>query len=310
MSAPLHGPRPSARLGVALLISLVLAALLSVAPAPAQARDEEGAIDAPVMPAGCFGPGRSGIDPFPCPLNTNRENRPTVILWGDSHAYMYIPALREAVRGKPVNLISFVAGSCPPVLVTKAFGSGKCERSNYVALETVKKLIAQKADFKVVLGSNWTGFRTAYRKIFLEEVGVPSGYDDFTKKMVRLAHEGTPRLFDTLGRLGVDVDVISQAAVVPERRQPCAAGEEPYACDLPRWRALPENWKTKQYLREQLAKVRGRKSLIDATPGYCDELVCRGQVGEVKTYFDDLHLSATRTRFLAKYFKPAVNAVL
>lgn len=328
MSAPL-----SWRL-LLLALSGVLAVTLLSAPAPARAdqrpapSDQSGqsgpsvpandlafrgdleGVDAPVLPPGCFGPARSGIDPFPCPLTPYRAKRPTILLWGDSHAYEWIPALKEAVQGRRVNLVSFVAGSCPPVLITKDTRNGACRRSNYVALRTVQRLKREGGRFKVVLGSNWTGFRRAYRKLYLESVaGVPSGYDDFTKDMIRLAHEGTPDLITRLGKMGVDVDLIGQAATVPEVRRSCSAGEAPYVCDLPRWRALPEERRTDAYLERQRAKIapRWKSRIIDATPGYCTATVCRGKSGAIETYFDDLHLSATRTRALARFFVPAVE---
>jgi hypothetical protein len=332
MSAPRPGHRAPVRAVLLVLVALLAVTLLGGVPVGSAAVREGGAgqgdpppaprvtatyargdlagVDAPKLPPGCFGPARSGPDPFPCPLNPYKPRRPTIMLWGDSHAYMYIPALREAVRGENVNLVSFVAGSCPPVLRLRDRGPGLCRRSNYVALKTVQQLVREKKRFKVVLGSNWSGFRRAFRRVYLEDAaGIPSGYDDYTKDMVRLAHEGTPALFDRLGRMGVDVDIIDQAATVPERRRSCAAGEDPYDCDLPRWRALPEERRTDAYLREQQAKiqVRGRSRIIDATPGYCTATVCRGKVGPVHTYFDDLHLSATRTRKLARYFKAAVR---
>jgi hypothetical protein len=273
-------------------------------------RGDLAGVDAPVMPKGCFGPARTGIDPFPCPLNAFRKKRPTILLWGDSHAYQFIPALKRAAEGRRVNLISFVAGSCPPVLVTDNRGKGACRRSNFVALRTVQALKREKKRFKVVIGSNWSGFRRAYRRVYLEDAtGVPSGYDAFTKDMIRLAHEGTPRLFDRLGSMGVDVDIIGQAATVPERRPTCAAGDEPYNCDLPRWRAIPEERKTRGYLGHQQRKIqrKGRSRIVDPTPGYCTAQTCRGRIGSIETYFDDLHLSATRTRNLARFFVPTVE---
>ncbi|WP_148613284.1 SGNH hydrolase domain-containing protein [Nocardioides rubriscoriae] len=336
MSAPLFGSRVLRALAL-VLTSLLAATLLGGVPASAggrdtardttrdstrdstatpppaprlEARGDLAGYDAPVLPPGCFGPARSGIDPFPCPLNKYRPRLPTILLWGDSHAYEWIPALREAVRGERVNLVSFVAGSCPPVLITRDLHDGACRRSNYVALRTVEALVREKARFKVVLGSNWSGFRRAYRRVYLESVtGVPSGYDAYTTDMIRLAHEGTPDLFTRLGRMGVDVDIIGQAATVPERRPSCPAGDAPYNCDLPRWRALPEERRTVGYLHHQQDKitVRGRSRLIDATPGYCTATVCHGKIGAIETYFDDLHLSATRTRALARFFKPAVR---
>jgi len=318
MRAPLHESSrrrliTRARTLVVALVSALLLTLLPSFAAANQAADEDplAGLDAPRMPAECYGPGQTTVEPAPCPLNTYRPKRPTIILWGDSHAYQYIPALREAVRGAGVNLVSFVAGSCAPFAVNRRPGtnySGKCERSNDVAMSTIEDLIRKHRTFKVILGSNWSGFRIAYRRIFLNE-DVPADYEDYTRKMVKLSHEGTPKLFTQLGRMGVDVDVIAQAATVPVQKSECAAGTEPYLCDLPRWRALPEERDTEQWLRGQMSKLKGSPRYIDATGGYCNASVCHGQIGDIKTFFDNLHLSATRTRNLDQYFGPSVREV-
>lgn len=350
MRAPVAGPvgvsGRGLRRGLVLLLTVVLAAALLVllgparttsssagrgTPAPAPladatrgdagdgpeaaprltlARRDTAERDKPVLPAKCFGPGHSNIEPFPCPLNQHRKGQPVVVLWGDSHAYQWIPAMIEAVKGQRVNLVSMVAPSCPPILVTRDPGRRSCKRSNYVAYRYVRQLLREKATFTVVLGSNWSGFRRGYRAMMLEAVGgPPTGYVDYTRQMVSMANEGTPALFSRLGSLGVDVDVIAQAATVPARRPGCELGDDPYACDLPRWRAIPEEQATKTYLARQQAKIRkrGSSSTIDPSRGYCDTAVCHGRVGSVETYYDDLHISATRSRTLARYFVPAVR---
>ncbi len=293
---------------VALLAAVVGLGLLA---APA-ARAGEGSLDTPTMPPECFGPAQTSGDPYPCPLVDYDARRPTLLLWGDSHAWQYIPALRRAVAGRDVNLVSFVAGSCPPVAIPKRPGkdySAKCEQSNYEAMQTVRTLIKRKMPFRIVLGSNWSGFRIAYRRLFLEDVVPVFGYTDYTKKMVRLAHEGTPRLFTQLGKLGVDVTVIGQAATVPDLVMPCPAGQDPYQCRIPRWQAIPEEQDTATWLKGQMGKLRGDTRYVDATPAYCDATFCAGNVGGISTWYDHLHLSATRTRNLSSYFAGTVRQV-
>lgn len=331
MSALSPRPVPARRpLGVvALLLSLLVGAtLLAILPgAAAQAVQERQARpspsaqplanaqsakqgpDTPSIPADCFGPAQVKVDPFPCPLVTFKPKRPTILLWGDSHAWQYIPALRQAVRGNGVNLVSFVAGSCAPSAVKEKDRMGTCERSNLEAYRTVRKWHQEGRDLRVILSSNWSGFRIAYRRMMLGDIVPVDDYSDYTKEMVRLSHEGTPKLFTRLGRLGVDVDVIGPSAVVPDKKLPCLAGEEPYQCDLPRWRALPEESDTREWLGQQMAKLQGKPKLIDATGAYCSRTVCHGKVGDILTWYDHLHLSATRTRNLRQFFAPTVAAV-
>lgn len=292
------------------LLVAVLGAVASGAPASALPPDQ---LDAPEMPSNCFGPAQTTGEPTACHYNGFKKKRPTVVLWGDSHAYMYIPAMLEAVRGQRVNFVSFVAGSCAPFATnsTPESGySGKCERSNVNALDYVTKLVRKGRDVKVLLGSNWSGFRMAYRRIALEQAGAgDSGYDPYTKKMVALSHEGTPRLFTKLGKLGADVDVIAQAAVIPERVRSCDEGNDPYACDIPRWRALREEGRTDSWLRGQMDKLSGNPGYVVTTDAYCTAAFCGGKVDGIFTWYDNLHLSATRTRALAPYFAPTIRSL-
>lgn len=299
---------------IAILVVALLAALGTVLAVPASqaaaspARAE--GVDAPHMPAGCFGPSQPGGSPDkPCHFNNFVRSRPTVVLWGDSHAWQYIPALTEAVKGQKVNLVSFVAGSCAPLSMGNREPTGVCERSNVAALAYVTKLKKRGSPVKALLGSNWAGFRIAYRRMQLEAVGIDSGYEPYTKKMVLLSHEGTPLLFKKLGQRGIDVDVIAQAAVVPDHNPDCAAGNDPYQCDIVRWRALREEGRTATWLKGQMAGLTGHKRYIETTDAYCDDLVCHGTLDGIATFFDHLHLSQTRTRTLAPYFRATFSSM-
>ncbi|MEN8674719.1 SGNH hydrolase domain-containing protein [Nocardioides sp.] len=306
--------RPRLRRGTALLattalLMALLATFAASSPVAALPRED---LDAPSMPADCFGPAQTTGEPTACHFNKFRKKRPTVVLWGDSHAWMYIPAVRRAVRGEKVNFVSFVAGSCPPIKSRanpQTGYSGKCERSNVNALAYVTKQLRKGRQVKVLLGSNWTGFRSAFRDITLaKSLGRESGYDPYTEKMVALSHEGTPALFKKLGKLGADVDVIAQAGVLPAKVRDCAAGNDPYACEIPRWRALREEGRTDTWLRGQMKKLSGKPRYITATDAYCTDLVCGGNVEGIFTWYDNLHLSATRTKALVSYFRPSVRS--
>ena len=50
---------------------------------------------------------------------TQRPDRPTVVVWGDSHAWHHLPGLRAEANAQQVNLVAFVMGACPPVVVPR-----------------------------------------------------------------------------------------------------------------------------------------------------------------------------------------------
>ena len=267
--------------------------------------------DAPFMPDECFAPAQTNVDPGPCYLTPFRGNRPTLVVWGDSHAYQYVPALRDAVRRRNVNLVSFVAGSCPPVAlargrVVREGYNGKCERNNDLALDFVARRMAKRAPVSVLLGSNWSGFRRAWDDLSHHRARART-YSAYTKQMVRLSHHGTPRLFTTLGRLGTQVDVVAQSGTVPSDARACAAGDDPYLCNVPRRDSILDEAKTRTWLVKQARKLSGSPHTIDATGAYCNRRVCHGRQQGVATWFDALHLSATLTHTMSGFFASVVG---
>jgi peptidoglycan/LPS O-acetylase OafA/YrhL len=88
-----------------------------------------------------------------CPVNlpTRKAADADVILWGDSHAQMYAPALRKALGGR-TGLLVYAYG-CAPVLgdaMTPACGD--VQRANYAAI------VASRAH-TVILAESWGQYR-------------------------------------------------------------------------------------------------------------------------------------------------------
>ncbi len=108
--------------------------------------------DFPRMPRSCVDP-KDLIpqEPGMCKLNTYRQARPTVVLWGDSHAWQMIPALKGAIKGRNVNLVAFVMGGCPPMdphlnTPKKRKNATSCQKSNDLALRYALKRKLRRAD--------------------------------------------------------------------------------------------------------------------------------------------------------------------
>ena len=88
-----------------------------------------------------------------CPINlpSHRAADADVILWGDSHAQMYTPAVRQAL-GARTGLLVYSYG-CAPVLGDAASPiCGQVQRQNY------KDIVASKAH-TVILAESWQQYR-------------------------------------------------------------------------------------------------------------------------------------------------------
>jgi hypothetical protein len=301
-------PRSRSRLWVAGLVAL---ALLLVAP-PATAGPADPAQDYPHLPnPSCVtGDQRVPQHAVVCHLTPFQKKRPTVVLWGDSHAWMLTPALVEAAKVDPVNPDVFTLGACPPLLVAapdpgERFGS-KCEKQNYNALKYVLDLKRADRPVRVLFAANWVGYRQLWRET--EGGTVPTDCNgrpncDYAVEMAVLSHKGTPQIFRKLGDLGVEVDVVGQMLTVPQPRPATACRfKEVYDCPIPRDQAIPDEQETRDWVDLQMGKLAHgprRPRYIDMNSKVCDAKLCYGKKNSIYTFFDDLHLSATRSATLA-----------
>ncbi len=293
---------------IGLLLGTFLAlSLLSALPETASAVKPRN--DFPRLPRVCATPQEQIPQKFIfCQINKFRANRPTVLVWGDSHAFMMVPAVKRAVAKKNVNLVAFVLGSCPPVLSgaktkrAKRARSG-CEEAGDMVFRQVKKLQRTAYKPKVILGLNWDIYLTALERA---KKGKPA-YNGYVETTARSFRQGTPRLFTALGRVGVDVDVVAPVGQVPARVKRCRAGRLPYRCALPRARVLHKEKARLRYARSLTRRLADRPRLINVNGEFCGRRRCKGKIGRTLTWYDDLHLSATMAkRKIAKYFVPSV----
>lgn len=274
-------------------------------PAPSQ--------DLPVIPARCS-KGASYINPDirPCQVNRWKAGRPTLVLWGDSHALQMMPGVKKAAAGRGVNLAMFALGSCPPMKYDKVGSKARvgCAGFNADALAYVTKLRRQGKPVRIILGGFWQGYRNLNDGLFVSKTLDRSDYPDFVVQAARALPQRTPALLRRLGSLGVEVDVIGQTATVPTTGlRKCRAGETPFVCDLPRRKALPQEKATSAWLARVMRPLTARSRLIDPNTAYCGTQRCQGRKAGIYTFFNDLHISATRAAAMKRYFLPAVRAL-
>ncbi|GAB2777255.1 hypothetical protein GCM10027020_33280 [Nocardioides salsibiostraticola] len=294
---------------LASLTLALVAALLAFAPtAPGQSpAARHPSQDLPQPPARCLLPsGAISPEVRPCWVNKPRANRPTVVLWGDSHAIQMMPAVQRAIRGRNVNFAMFALGACPP----QKFGRSKdiCKEFNYDALRFVTRLQERGDPVRVILGANWQGYRTLHRKLFITKTVDPADVTDWVVEIARVFPKRAPSLARKLGRMGVHVDVIGETATVPDTGlKKCRAGEEPFVCALPRNKALPHEADTRAWLRGIMRPLPNDARLIEFNSVFCNRRVCRGRQDGIYTFFNDLHISATRAKTLKRFFVPSIT---
>ncbi len=303
---PLHS-----LLGWLLVLGLV-ASLCAVSGTAQAAKPDRPSQDLPVIPQRCsVGYPYLNPDIRPCPVDRFRRNRPTVVLWGDSHALQMMPAVKKAVAGRGVNFAMFSLGSCPPLKYDRAGKNAQvtCKRFNADALDYVARLKRRQKPVRVILGGHWQAYRWLHRGLFVTGRLHREDYPHYVVEIARVFPQRSRGLFARLGRMGVDVDVIGQTATVPDRVRRCGRGEKPYVCNLARKQALPNETATKAWVRTSMRRLRPGARLIDPNRAYCNARMCKGFKDGIYTFFNDLHISATRAATLARFFRPSIKAL-
>lgn len=296
--------------------------------------------DAPVMPAECL-QGQTLIPNRPgrCDLRPFEPGRPTVMLWGDSHAWMYIPAIESAARDADVNLVAFVMGACP-VFIPTDDAVGSCANNNRKAIRFAESQSTKKAPFKLLISQSYETYRGT------PDIGGAERDVPYLDKLARYSQLGTPALFQRLADIGADVDVVGPTPIIPRNAPLCEAIARPFSCDVPRDRAIVDEQENRDWLLGLMAglpgakdpdsgrsriltvtgaptkrpetrgsseKVRGGPAaprFIDPATALCDATTCFAEGDGVTYYFDDNHLSARMAKTLTKYFVPSIRDVL
>lgn len=302
------GRRAPARILLITVTLALVAALLAFTPTPGTAAaPRDPSMDLPEPPARCLLPsGAISPEVRPCWITKPRSNRPTIVLWGDSHAIQMLPAVQKAIRGRNVNLAMLGLGACPPL----KFGPSRevCKDFNADALRFVTTLQGRQFPVRVILGANWQGYINLHRELFIDKTLDPDDVADFVVETARVFPGRAPALVRTLGKRGVHVDVIGETATVPATGlRKCRAGETPFVCDLPRRKALPSEQATRSWLRKIMLPLPGDARLIEFNRAFCNARVCSGRKNGIYTFFNDLHISATRAKTLKRFFVPSVD---
>ncbi len=291
-----------------------------------------GLLSAPVSVAGAVKPGNEPSNDFThlprscatpqekvpqqpliCYLTPFRSDRPTVFLWGDSHAWMQVPALRRAAKGKDVNLVTSIFGSCPAMVpgLTRSNPNryGRCGLNADLAYRFVRTMRRRSQPLKVILAGNWEMYERAIG-LMDQGKGPRGGHGSFAFAQATIFRKGGPKLARKLAEWRIDVDIVGQVARPPRRTGPCAEGTDPYRCAFLRRNAFLDERATITWLGQVFAPVtRQGIRYLDLNEYLCSPYLCRGRIDGVDTYYDNSHLTASMSRRLASFFRPSVKDV-
>jgi peptidoglycan/LPS O-acetylase OafA/YrhL len=211
-----------------------------------------------------------------------------VVLFGDSHALQWFPAMEALARKNGWRLYSFTRSSCSPAQIAL---DERRARARYVECDAwraqvVSRISRLRPDLLVVSSS------VNYRQVL---TGKPADPD-------AVWQTGWVRTFTTLKRLAGHVRLIADTPFLTVAPADCLS-TNPTAisrCAAPRADVLPEpRW------REQLRaiSVASGVPVIDPVPWLCTTR-CPLVVGDTLLYRDSNHLTEAYARLIAPLLEP------
>lgn len=203
-----------------------------------------------------------------------------VVLYGDSHAGMWLPALAEIARRRHWQLRFFGKPACPAAHLR--FWDQRQGRP-FVACERFRayaegQILAERPGLVLVTSESYA--LRAGRGVPITQAGWRAGLT---------------RTLDTLRRSGARVVVIGDTPVLVRSAPDCLAAhpKEVTACGTTRAAATERVWNA----ADQAAAEATGSAYVSVLPWLCGT-VCTPVIGNMLVYRDRFHLTATYARLL------------
>jgi peptidoglycan/LPS O-acetylase OafA/YrhL len=218
----------------------------------------------------------------------NPSSDTTVVLFGDSHAMHWFPALNQLANERDWRLVGLSKSACPPAEAQRYSGALSREYSECDEWreKTLERIVEEERPNLVV-----TSMQNPYRVM---KDGERLGKEPSEKAL----QEGYVSTLEKLRDTGAEVVVIRDIPHPDKDIPDCVSRslDDLQECALARDEALdypPINVRA----AEELEDVR----LIDPTPVLCLEKTCPAVIGDVLVYRNGAHLTPTYARTLTPW---------
>jgi peptidoglycan/LPS O-acetylase OafA/YrhL len=237
----------------------------------------------------------------PCAFGPDRGD--AVVLWGDSHAAQWLPALRSAAEANGWRLILLAKASCPSAMVPVYNprlhrNEEECVRWRLAALSYIKSI---RPKFVVISNSSAyvvrPGFTDDYARLSSDE------WEDGVRATLKAVNSSTDLvvLLRDTPRPEIDVPVcLARAASHPG----IFSSRE---CDVSPKRALAGAiWQTEV----SAASAFTNTAVLDMTDQFCTSNLCPATANGIVVYRDGNHMSRDYARFLGKPMAGALDSIV
>jgi len=208
----------------------------------------------------------------------------SIVLFGDSHAAMWFPAVDSAANKFGLNLYTWTKATCPPLILpifSPVLGRNYSECDEW--RQNVLARIAQVRPALVILG-----VARHYTDIY--------GFTPYGSQWL----QGLSSMITDIRRLGPKVLVMGPIPKPPFNAPGCLSVHltSATACTV----ALPQGLNVPGKLSEERVVAAAGGSYLDPDPWFCTSTTCAVMVDNLLVYRDDNHITAT----YASYLGPAL----
>jgi peptidoglycan/LPS O-acetylase OafA/YrhL len=227
---------------------------------------------------------RAGVRSKPC-VYGDRASHTSVVLFGDSHATVWFPALNLISKQQHWRLVDFTKADCPPPEVSIPLGGSPYPQCSAWRHNAEAQIAALHPALVILSGARWL-VQVAQR-----EPGTPTGYGGAWL-------DGLAATFKFLRHVASHVVFISDTPMLGQWAPDCVSGHlsnvRPCTVTVRAGTLFPA-----VKARELALAKRERISTIDPTPWLCAPTVCPVIVGNILLYRDNAHMTPAWSRFIA-----------
>ena len=220
-----------------------------------------------------------------------------VVLFGDSHALAWFPAMNQVAKENHWKLLSLTMSACSAADIPAYNPSTATLMENCPIWrkQSIQRIIAEKP-FMVLVASTG-GFATQVNGVVVKGTNRTSVFT-----------AGMNRTITQLKSSGANVLLMSDTPALAQDPLVCLSAHpnSTLACATPVAQAISTDWIA---VETQIAAVNSI-ALIKPQMWICPTDPCPVVIGNILTYFDPGHMTATFSQALAGKLKRALDAVL
>jgi hypothetical protein len=210
-------------------------------------------------------------------IGENREGPYDFVLWGDSHAFHFVPAIDTLAKSHRLSGVVFWEPGCPPFLI-QARTTPFCRNLN----AAVARWIEKHPPKVVILGGRWIGHSKYIRRSLAS--GDPA-----------LNPEGLSQTLAFLNERNIAVSILDQVPEFPENVSACVARGIMYGRTADRCMTMPLSaYKADHKILDDyfnLLRQRYRFSVASVATAICRDDGCHANNGDTVLMRDSNHLN-------------------